>query len=104
MFHFLSQQKSISYADDGLFYSNEPFEIKDMPEWGVYIHPEKSGWVKWNDKWIKPVKFLGLTWDGEKVQMDTRKGSRLIANSKKEALAILTKDFLTSVKGLYSIT
>jgi len=43
MREFLCQQPSISYADDGIFYSDEPFEIYDMPELGVILHPEKSG-------------------------------------------------------------
>jgi len=40
---FLSQVPSISYADDGIFYSNEPFEILEDPLSGIHIHPEKSG-------------------------------------------------------------
>jgi len=43
MREFLCQQPSISYADDGIFYSDTPFEIYDMPELGVILHPEKSG-------------------------------------------------------------
>lgn len=43
---FLSQQHSLSYADDGLFFSNEPFVIQDRPFTGITIHPGKSGWVR----------------------------------------------------------
>jgi hypothetical protein len=39
---FLSQQPSISYADDPIFYNNEDFDIKDEPENGIRINEEKS--------------------------------------------------------------
>jgi len=40
---FLSQQRSVSYADDPVFFGDEEFSIRDFPEEGIKIHPEKSG-------------------------------------------------------------
>jgi len=101
---FLSQKSSISYADDGLFYSNKPFEILDRPEWGIYLHKDKSGWVKWDGNWLKPLKFLGLTWNGKSLRASTRKGSTLLADTKRSALSIISNEKLKSVKGVYSLT
>jgi hypothetical protein len=61
--NFLLQQWSISYADDPIFYGDKPFEIKDQPEIGINLHPEKSSWVKWDGKWLKPLKYLGLEYN-----------------------------------------
>ena len=38
---FSKQQTSIFYADDGIFASNKPFQIKDDPNLGINIHPGK---------------------------------------------------------------
>lgn len=95
---YLNQLPSISYADDGIFYSKEDFEIKDMPEWGVHLHPTKSGWVKRDGKWLKPLNFLGLSWDGTSLSAVTKKGSRLIADSKHDAFSLLT-DLLSGTYG-----
>jgi hypothetical protein len=78
MVNFLQQKAHIAYVDDAFFYSNAPFKIYDQPENGIVIHPEKSGWVKRAGKWEKPLKFLGLEFDGKKFSAKTRKGSRLI--------------------------
>lgn len=40
---YLKQVPSVSYADDGLFYSDTPFEIKDLPHLGVILNKDKSG-------------------------------------------------------------
>jgi len=40
---FLSQQDSISYADDPVFFGDRPFVIHDDPKSGIVLHPEKSG-------------------------------------------------------------
>jgi len=46
---------------------------------GIEINYEKSGWVKVNGIWKKPLKFLGLKYDGntDTLQAETRMGSRL---------------------------
>lgn len=35
--------KSVSYADDPIFYSDEDFDIKDVPLRGIEINESKSG-------------------------------------------------------------
>jgi hypothetical protein len=65
--------KCLMYADDGLFYSDEPlFGGSDsvttneaMLEANLSFAPDKSGWVKKEGKWLKPLKFLGLVYDGQ---------------------------------------
>lgn len=51
-----------------------------MKEAGAEIAPAKSGWVKFAGKWIKPLKFLGLEYDGvtNQLRSATRKGANLI--------------------------
>lgn len=75
--NFLKQHPGLSYADDGLFYGNKKFKVQDDPESGIIIKPEKSGWIKWNGVWKKPLKFLGLVYDGKTLKAQTRKGSDL---------------------------
>jgi hypothetical protein len=36
--------------------------LKDNPKNGFVINKEKSGWVKKNNEWLKPLKFLGMSW------------------------------------------
>jgi len=72
--------KSVSYADDPIFYSNRPFEIADQSHWGICINEAKSGWVKVAGEWKKNLKFLGLEYDYKTKNFlaNTRKGSRLM--------------------------
>jgi len=70
---------------------------KQFTEWGIQYSPEKSGWVKRDGKWLKPLKFLGLTYDGERdtLTASTREGSTLSIHTKDEllnALLIGSKD------------
>jgi len=81
---FLTQIPSVSYADDPIFYSNNPFIIKDEPEHGIVLNHNKSSWVKKNGKWLKPLKYLGLIYNPFK---DT-----LMAQTRKGATLELTKD------------
>lgn len=60
---FLSQQTSISYADDPIFFSEEDFKVYDQPPNGLVIHEDKSFWVKREGKWLAPLKYLGLIYD-----------------------------------------
>lgn len=77
----LEKGKYIGYADDGLLFSNDP-DVVD--EWksklggvsGVEPKPEKCGWVKYDGKWLKDLKFVGLALveDGTKLRGATRSG------------------------------
>jgi hypothetical protein len=75
---------TIMYADDGLYYG----DLKDTPlitpnsgivSANISFNHKKSGWIKKDGKWLKPLKFLGLIYDGEsdKLQAQTRKGASL---------------------------
>jgi len=39
---FLTQQPSVSYADDPIFYGNKDFKIKENSAIGIEMHPDKS--------------------------------------------------------------
>jgi hypothetical protein len=63
--------ETVAYADDGLYYGN----ISDTPlitpntgmvKGNIYFNLDKTGWVKRDGKWLKPLKFLGMVFDGEK--------------------------------------
>lgn len=52
----------VMYADDGLAFPKLSLESPklDVPEAGVLVQHSKSGWVKKDGVWLKPLKFLGL--------------------------------------------
>jgi len=82
--HKLKKHKiqCLKYADDGIFYSNScenPLEIlkRNSEITGVEFNYNKSDWVKKNGKWIKPLKFLGLTYDPyEDILKASTRGNR----------------------------
>lgn len=74
---FLQQQPSVSYADDPIFFGDKPFTITDDPEKGIEISKEKSGWVRWEGEWMKPLKYLGIEYDGATLRANTRNGATL---------------------------
>lgn len=89
---FLSQQESISYADDPVFFGDTSFKIYDSPHEGITIHPEKSGWVKREGQWLRPLKFLGLEYDGRVLRAKTRNGSTLeLGQDKKSCLQAISQ-------------
>jgi len=83
---WLSPWRTTLYADDGLFSTSQdyidlgggnhhPWPVRDPLDhkWnsknevsfdlGVKFNREKSGWVKFDDKWLKPLTFLGATYN-----------------------------------------
>lgn len=76
--NFLTQQDSISYADDPIFYGDKEFKIKDFPYEGIVINEEKSRWIKRDGEWLEPLKYLGLLYDPTKKTLKgaTRKGAK----------------------------
>jgi hypothetical protein len=105
----LFKVEKVGYADDGNLFSNEPLENLGVPMTNPNISndpviraihdntmlraninyaEEKCGYVKYDDKWLKPLKFLGLTYDGEKDELyaSTRKGSELVFDEKAKKL------------------
>lgn len=79
-------EDSVFYADDGIFFSNSPIEIKDDPDKGIYLNKEKSHIIKENGVWKRDIKFLGLVYHHATDQLSahTRYGSRLEFNRKAE--------------------
>lgn len=67
----------VAYADDSVSFSNQPIEISPPSDTGIEINADKSDYVKWEGKWLKPLKFLGLEFDGTRFRAQTRKGSNL---------------------------
>lgn len=80
----------LMYADDGLLFpskiinSGSP-EMGDLQR-GISQNVEKSGWVRKDGEWVKPLKFLGLEYSfgatGGRLHSKTRGG-----NSKEFTLA-----------------
>lgn len=77
---------SLIYADDGLFYGDADGDyplmaqkILDKYGVGARICPNKSRWVKRNDVWLHPLKFVGLVYEADKdlLSASTRKGATL---------------------------
>lgn len=80
-------QHSVTYADDGLFFSNSEIDLSklDAPLLGIYINKTKSSKVE-ND-----FKFLGLRYyrDTDELDSETRRGQRLKGKDIKEKLIFL---------------
>lgn len=70
--------KTIQYADDGIWYDVDGPQVKQNWESaGIELNTDKSGWVKKDGRWLKPLKFLGMQFDGSKWRAASRKGSTL---------------------------
>lgn len=71
------------YADDGVYASDKKLRIPAPhlynSEYGINFHPDKCHWVKKDGKWLKPLKFLGLVYNGvtDTLSAATRKGSTI---------------------------
>jgi hypothetical protein len=61
---------------------------RQLVEYGISYSPSKCGFVKRGGKWLKPLKFLGLVYDGLKdtLSAQTRNGSTLSLSDKEEFL------------------
>lgn len=67
---------------------------------------EKSGWVKSNYQWLKPLKFLGMQFDGVSFRAATRKGATLLydkAELVKYVSGALDRRVAVSVLGSYVV-
>lgn len=80
--------ETLMYADDGLIYGefapgfNPVADLQTgLMVWsGIRFSPTKCGWVKRDGVWLKPLKFLGLEYNGvtNELRAATRNGSRLL--------------------------
>lgn len=77
----------IAYADDSVGYSSHYFNSPPPEDTGIIINPNKSGWIRYQGKTIRPLKFLGLIYDGVTLKASTKKGSNLEATN--EILSML---------------
>lgn len=76
---------TVMYADDGLVFGSD-YTIQsrwdqfrqDVSEVGVEVSEEKSRYVKYQGRWIRPLKFLGCEYDGTTgiLRASTRNGAR----------------------------
>lgn len=103
-----SRAKWIRYADDGVVMANEPMNILNtmnskLKEANVEYSTEKSGYVVFNGQWMKPLKFLGLEFDGVTLKANTRKGSNLIFD-KEELVSALRDRMIETSPGNKDLT
>jgi hypothetical protein len=105
---FTTKNGCVQYADDGVFFGdgldltfrNDKAGTDEDPWRGVQFHPTKSGWVKRDGVWLKPLKFLGLVYDGLSgtLYSDTRSGKRLFFD-KDQLLTELSRGELSVAGG-----
>jgi len=69
------------YADDSIAFSDKPITTQPPEDTGIEISKEKSGYIRQGGSYLKPLKFLGLEYDGRVFRARTRKGSRLVLPS-----------------------
>lgn len=88
----------VFYADDGIIFSNSPIELNSDPVAGINIHEGKSGYVKKNGIWLKPLYFVGMLYNGwtDSISGHTRKGSRLNIENESRDLFDLLKELKPS--------
>lgn len=98
------KNKLIMYMDDGLLYGEISdkllfnFKLSCILE-GTEVSDEKSGWIKRNGKWLKPLKFLGIEYDPrtETIRGATRNGSNFEVKVNQEEL----KEVLAKARSSY---
>jgi hypothetical protein len=93
-----SDYRIVMYADDGLIMSEHAFLVNEIlnlfSHSGVSVNLEKSGWIKSDRKWLTNIKFLGISYDGSKdeIQASTRNGSTLKFDVYNQFLAYLLEN------------
>lgn len=73
----------LGYADDWIIYGQR-MQVSDIDDAllhssGTRLNPSKSGWVRKDGLWVKPLKFLGLSYNGltDKLYASTHNGANL---------------------------
>jgi len=56
--------QSVFYADDGLISCDNKPQITDLQS-GIEENEAKSGWVKRNGVFLRPLRFLGFTYEDQ---------------------------------------
>jgi len=74
--------KTLMYADDGLYYGNIDQPVitpnSGIIESNIHFNLDKTNWVKRDGEWLKPLKFLGMEFNGTTLTSKTRGGSELL--------------------------
>lgn len=102
---YLSQQNSVNYADDQVFFGNQEFTVRDNPEIGL-VHSRdtsKCKWVMKDGKWLgNGLKFLGLrltkSWE---LMAETRNG--VVAGINKHFLTIYSNEGIRRLRGIKTL-
>jgi hypothetical protein len=83
----------VQYSDDVIVASDDDKWVPNLniPEQGIIESKEKSFWVKKNGKWLIPLDFCGLRYDGvlDRIIANTRSGSRLQLKDVEELLPLV---------------
>jgi hypothetical protein len=84
-------QVTVQYADDGLKATDTPEELNldsYSRGWGIEEAEGKGGFIKKDGKWLKPLKFLGMEYDGitDVFRARTRNGATLEFSSAQSRL------------------
>jgi hypothetical protein len=94
----------VQYMDDGVIMSEAPIEIQeveldlDYKYSGVAFAPRKTEVIMKEGLWVKPLKFLGCSFDGETFRAHTRsKGIYTVRNASQRIAEIIT--WLTENRG-----
>jgi len=94
---------TVMYADDGLYYGDIDVPLitpnSGMVTANIYFNLGKTGWVKRNGEWLKPLKFLGLEYDGDTLKAATRKGSKLVFDKQKLVDEITREEYFVESDG-----
>jgi hypothetical protein len=100
--NFPRNMRLLMYADDGLYYGwigNEPITPNSgMVTGNIKFNMDKSGWVKKNGQWLRPLKFVGLEYNGwtDKLRASTKLGSNLLYD-KEELVRLYQERELDSI-------
>jgi len=76
---FENEEDVVMYADDGIVFGRPKFNCPAYESAGIKLNEKKSGWVKKDNVWLKPLKFCGLIYDGwnDRLYSETSKGKTL---------------------------
>lgn len=101
---FLSQQRSISYADDPIFYGEEAFDILSELRKKITLSLEKTFWIKQEGVWLRKLKWLGLEYDPFKDTLTS--STRKVKTGEMSPLEItpLFRDFMITHQKIEHLT
>jgi len=99
--------KIVQYVDDGLIFNQKgdpeltisEFKAQLLtPYTGITISESKSEVIMKDSQWLKPLKFLGCSYDGKTFKASTRKGVFIVKDADKRIAEII--EWLTKNRNL----